>query len=312
MNTSAKYEEFHVNIPLTAHVQAEKFRRYQSVGSKAKQVYLNTLAVFVAKSYLNMIGWSADLQESECWNPIAQSMLNIADLQISGYGRIECRVVQSTQSAVIVPPEVWSERIGYLVIGLDEALETAKILGFARQIKQLEFPLAKLESLKEFPSYLSQQKRVAPVSTVGLSSWMRGALNYGWHSLDELFTPPVAMSFRSKQQLAEVPSAPASESRVKLAKLGKDNEHTIALILNIQPLSGKEFNVSVKVSNYQYDHYLPEGLELVIVDRHSHSVMLAQANETETIEFCFSGELQENFAVEISLDDEFVVENFTI
>ncbi|MEM6614206.1 MAG: DUF1822 family protein, partial [Cyanobacteria bacterium P01_C01_bin.72] len=194
----------------------------------------------------------------------------------------------------------------------DEALEIAKILGFAREIKQLEFPLTQLESLREFPSYLSQQKRVAPISTVGLSSWMRGALDCGWHSLDELFAPPVAMSFRSKQKLAEVPFAPASESRVKLTKLGKDSEHTIALILNIQPLSTTEFNVSVRVSNYQYDCYLPEGLELVIVDRHSQSVMIAQANETETIEFCFSGELQENFAVEISLDDEFVVENFTI
>ncbi|MEO1671372.1 MAG: DUF1822 family protein [Cyanobacteria bacterium J06631_2] len=312
MNTSAKCEVFQANIPLIAHVQAEKFRRYQSVGSKAKQVYLNTLAIFVAKSYLNMIGWSANLEESECWNPIAQTMLNIADLQISGYGRIECRVVRSKQSEVIVPPEVWSGRIGYLVILLDEALETAKILGFARQIKQLEFSLTQLESLREFPSYLSQQKRVEPISSVGLSSWMRGALDCGWQNLDELFAPSVAMSFRSKQKLAEVPFAPVSESRVKLAKLGKDSEHTIALILNIQPVSTTEFNVSVKVSNYKYDCYLPEGLELVIIDRHSHSVMVAQANEMETIEFCFSGELEENFAVEISLNDEFVVENFTI
>ncbi|MEO1340600.1 MAG: DUF1822 family protein [Cyanobacteria bacterium J06635_13] len=311
MNTNAKSEIFKVNIPLAAHVQAEKFRRYQSIGSKAKQVYLNTLGVFAANSYLNLIGWSTSLEQSDSWNPVAQTMLNVADLQIPGYGKIECCVVISPQSKVVVPPEVWSGRIAYLVIMLDQTLESAEILGFARKISQPEFPLTELEPVNKFPSYLSQQKRIEPISTVGLSSWMRGTLDCGWQNLDELFSPPVAMSFRSKQ-LVEAPLAPVCESRVKLAKLGKDREHTIALILNVQPLSATEFNVSVKVSNYQYEHHLPEGLELVIVDRYGHPVMIAQANETETIEFCFSGEIQENFAVEIALDDWFVVENFTI
>ena len=66
------------------------------------------------------------------------------------------------------------------------------------------------------------------------------------------------------------------------------------------------------MSNYQYEDYLPDGLELVIIDQDSHSVMAAQANQTETIEFCFSGELEESFAVEIALLDQFVVEKFKI
>jgi hypothetical protein len=323
MNTNAKSNLFQTNISLSAHVQAEKFRRYQSQGSKAKQVYLNTLAVSVANSYLNLIGWATSLVQSDSWNPISQTMMNVADLQIPGYGKLECPVALSGENKVIISPETWSGRIGYLVVMLDQTLKTGQILGFTPRINQLELPLDQLESLSKFPTYLSQQKRIEPNTTATLSDWMTGALNSSWQQLDELLLPPLnspmVMNFRSRQELAPLPSASAPVSRVKLINLGQDVEHTIALIVNIQPLNEREFNVSVKVSNYlrddlgnHGDHYLPEGLELVIVDQASHSVMVAQANQTETIEFCFSGELAENFAVEIALQEQYVVEHFTI
>lgn len=317
MNTNAKSAVFQTHISWSAHIQAEKFRCYQSQGSKAKQVYLNTLAVSVANFYLNLLGWSTSLVQSDSWNPISQTMMNVADLQIPGYGKLECPVVLSGQSKVIVPPETWSGRIGYLVVMLDQALQTATILGFVPQVHQMELPLEQLESLSKFPTYLSQQKRLEPTTNTDLSAWMMRsldseALNSDWQQLDRLFPTLRVMNFRNGQELAQLPSTSASVSRFKLVSLGQDAEYTIALILDIQSFNEKEFNVSVKVSNYQDEHYLPEGLELVIVDQASHSVMTAQANQTQTIEFCFSGELEENFAVEIALEEQFVVEHFTI
>lgn len=312
MNTNTRSEIFQTNISLTAHVQAETFRCYQSQGAKAKQVYLNTLAVFVANSYLNTIGWSANLAQSDSWNPTSQTMMDVADLEVPGYGKLECRHTFAGAKTVAVPPEVWSGRIGYLIVTFDRSLKKASIQGFARQINRLELPIEQLESLEGFPGYLSQQRRAEPPLTAVLSSWVQGSLSYGWQKLEELFPPTAIMSFRSKQELAQLPTSSAFESRVKLIELGASPEQTIALILKIEPLGDREFEVSIKVSNYQYDRYLPEGLEVVIVDRQSHPVMIAQANQTETIEFCFSGELQENFTVEISLQEQLVVENFII
>jgi flagellar biosynthesis/type III secretory pathway chaperone len=328
MNTNAKAAVFQTHISWSAHIQAEKFRRYQSQVSKARQVYLNTLAVCVANSYLNLLGWSTSLVQSDSWNPICQTMMDVADILIPGYGKLECPVVLSDQNTVIIPPETWSGRIGYLVVMLDQELQTATILGFISQVHQMELPLEQLKSLSQFPTYLSQQKRLEPTSNTDLSAWMMGASNSGtlnsnWQQLDRLFTSPRVMNFRNGKELAPLPvkstssrsasgSSSTSASRFKLVSFGQDAEHTITLILDIQPLNEKEFNVSVKVSNYQAEHYLPEGLELVIVDQASHSVMTAQANQTETIEFCFSGELKENFAVEIALEEQFVVEHFTI
>ena len=312
MNTNIKPEIFQTRISLMAHVQAEKFRHYQSQGTKAKQVYLNTLAVSVANSYLNLIGWSSNLSQSDSWNPILQTMMNVADLQIPGYGKLECRPMLVGQDAVIIPPEVWSNRIGYLIIELDLDLQNARSIGFARRVDRPELPIAQLEPLSRFPTYLSQQKRVDPFVTADLSKWMKGVLDRNWQQLEELFAPTVLLNFRNKPELAQLAASPAPESRVKLVELGTNSSQTIALILSIQPLSDREFNVSIEVSNYQCGQYLPEGLELMIVDSRSHPVMIAQANQTETIEFCFSGKLQEKFAVEISLADLTIVEKFTI
>jgi len=314
MTLNTKSEIFQINIPLIAHLQADKFRRYQSQGSKAQQVYLNTLAVSTVNSYLNLMGWSTSLEHSDSWNPIAQVMMDVADLQIPGYGKLECRVVLSGDTKVTIPPEVWSERIGYVVVMLDKSLKIGTVLGFVRQVNQEELPLDQLISLTKFPTYLSQQKRATPIQVASLSSWITGALAQGWQQLDELFAPPIAMNFRSQQELVKSPEYLDSPevSRVKLVQLGQNTNQTIALILNIQPQSKSEFNVSVRVCNQQYDNYLPEGLELVIVDQINRPIMIAQASETETIEFFFSGELGEKFSVEVSLDEQCEVERFII
>ncbi|MEL6494427.1 MAG: DUF1822 family protein [Cyanobacteria bacterium J06623_7] len=313
MNINTLFEEFSIAIPLAAHLQAEKFRRHQSQPQKAKQVYLNTLAVSVGQSYLNLLGWSTSFESSDCWNPILQTIMNVADLHIPSYGKLECRTVFSEETRVKIPPEVWSGRIGYLIVMLDGSLKQGCPIGFARQVNKSELDLTELEPLGNFPAYLSQKKRIQPSETLGLSNWTKGGVaSHGWQRLDRLFSPSMGLEFRSKSELAQAPGVNLAQSGVKLISLGANQEQSINLVLNIQSLNQSEFNVSIKVSNHQYGKYLPEGLELVIVDRLNIPVMIAQANQTEIIEFCFSGELNEKFSVEISLEDDVVIENFVI
>ncbi len=303
-----------ITIPLMSRLKAEQFCRYQSQGSKAKQVYLNTLAVSVANSYLNLLGWATNLEDSDSWNPVFQTMMDIADLQIPSYGKLECRVVLNHQDTVIIPPEVWYERIGYVAIRLNESLSQGTLLGFIPEVKQVELPLGQLESLVKFPAYLSQQKRASPVQSASLSNWLSGKLDRGWHRLDELFSPPAALNFRSPQKVSSkaIDNLSGEVSRVKLVKLGEDLSHDIALVLNIKPESNEEFNISITVCHDREHHRLPEGLELIILDEVQHPVMIAQAQQTETIEFYFSGKLGESFSVELSLDEQIKVESFII
>lgn len=307
-------EVFQTIIPLTNRVAAEQFRRYQAQGNKAKQVYLNTLAVSAVNYYLNFIGWSTDLETSDSWNPVLQTMLDVADLQIPGYGKVECRCVLEGEDFVIIPPEVWSERIAYVIVQLSKSLERGTLLGFVGQVTQQQLPLTQLASLAEFPTYLSQQRHTTPIPPAKISQWFSDRLDRGWQHLEELFAPQIALNFRSPQQLAnQTPEKLSSQiSRVKLISLGVNPQVDIALVLQIQSQCDQEYNISLIVFDSQLQNYLPEGLEVIIYDLAHRPVMIAQANETETIEFCFSGRLEERFDIEFALDEQIRVESFII
>jgi hypothetical protein len=310
----SKSEILPINIPLITRIKAEQFRRYQVQKSKAKQVYLNTLAVSVVNSYLNLIGWSTNLEASDSWNPILQTMMDVADLLIPNYGKLECRVVLADQETVTIPPEVWSERIGYVVVKFNKFLDQAAILGFIGQVRQVKLPLTQLEPLTKFPNYLSQQKYSLPVQSINISKWFSGMLDQGWQQQEELFSQTIALNCRSTQRLAKqtVKQISSSLTCVKLVELIATKQITLALILNIQSQSQKEFDILITVCNNQIHDYLPNGLELVILDEIQHPVMIAQANEVTTIEFYFSGKLGESFSVEMFLDEQIKVESFII
>ena len=305
-------EIFQSIIPLKTRVEGERFRRYQCQGSKAKQVYLNTLAVSAVNHYLNSLGWATSLEGSDSWNPILQTMMNVSDLMIPGYGKLECRYILEGSETVIIPPEVWSERIGYIIVNLDESLKYFTILGFLRRVTQHQVPLTELESLADFPAYLSQQKRVAPIQPTIINQWFSNPQDSHWQKLDELYAGNVALNFRSPQKLVD-PIDCRSNSEINRVKSISLNECiALALILNIQAKSELEFDISLMVCNASDRHFLPKGLELIVLYRDSFPVMIAQTHETETIEFCFSGTLGERFSIEMTLDEQIMIESFII
>lgn len=355
MSVNRQPEIFSTIIPLKTRVEAEEFRRYQSQPSKGKQVYLNTLAVSVVNLYLNSLGWSTNLSASDSQNPVFQTMMDIADLEIPDYGKIECRFVMVGDRTVTIPPEVWTARIGYIVVQLNKSLDRADILGFVRQVSQTQLPLNRLESLEQFPAYLSSQKRLVSTPIIKLGNWFARQPDPNWQHLEELFAPSVALNFRSPEKSADTDQLSSAVNRVKLVKLGENIN--IALVLNIQLNSNfaletllnqeksnktslenlpenisstsdfrsdvsssqqdilptqPEFNISMTVCNSQFDNFLPPGLELAILDRDSHPVMVAQANQTKTIEFCFSGNLGESFSVEMAIGEKIQIESFII
>lgn len=307
-------EVFQTIVPLKYHVKAENFSRYQCQKEKAKQIYVNTLTVLSASLYLNSIGWSTSLEESDSWNPALQTMMNVADLVIPSYGKVECRFVLKGDETVNIPPEVWSERIGYLIVEFDASLESCNIIGFLRRVTRENMPLSHLEAIADFPVYLSQQKRTETIQPATLNTWFSDDPNCQWKQLDRLFEPSKAMNLRSMLKTNEGVTDRLSREaqRVKIIRLKTADNLAIALILNIRPVEEQEYDISLTVCNSQLSELLPNGLEMIVIDCNSFPVMIAQANQTETIEFCFGGKLEEKFSVELALDEEIIVESFII
>lgn len=149
---------FTVPLGFEAHELAQQFRRQQTSTLKAKQVYLNTLAVYAVKFYLECLGIETDWESCDSRNPLMQSLMDVADLKIVNCGKIECRPVLPDTDRILVSAEVWSERWGFMAVQLNRSLTEATILGFVERVESEVVALKKI-AIARFFSRLSPSSR---------------------------------------------------------------------------------------------------------------------------------------------------------
>src|SRR5919202_532289 len=139
-------EEFALPLPITqvARRTAQEFASQQPTPQKAEQVRLNTLAVYAVNDYLQMMGIPCDLSVGDSWNPITRLCADVADLEITGVGRLECRPLKLHEQTCYIPPEVWSDRIGYVIVQIDESSFEATVLGFTQTASTEELSINQL------------------------------------------------------------------------------------------------------------------------------------------------------------------------
>ncbi|HBB30784.1 MAG TPA: hypothetical protein DDZ80_02245 [Cyanobacteria bacterium UBA8803] len=308
MNSQIEPLTLTVPLALAAHSRAEKFYRHQSNPGKAKQVYLNTLAVYAVNFYLHCQEFDTELEQSDSWNPVLQTLLDVADLEVPEYGKLECRPVLPGAEVVRIPAEVWQDRIGYVAVQLDESLQEATLLGFVEAVNCEEFPLRELRSLEELPGYLNNIK-----PQIDLSQWLEGVFTAGWQAVEDLLKPPqteLAFSFRSYTARS------AAVSRGKLLDLGlQQGDRQIALLVDLADLAltaSPEMDISVEIRPRDGQTELPPDLQLIVFNEDGKAMMQAEAGNCETLKFEFSGEPGEQFGVRVVLGEFSVTENFLI
>ena len=309
MNAKLEPLTFTVPLALSACRQAEQFRRYQTTPGKAKQVYLNTLAVYAVNFYLQCRGFETDLESGDSWNPVMQTLMDVADLEIKS-GKLECRPVLPGTASVFVPAEVWSERLGYVAVLFDQSLRKATLLGFAPQVQTENFPLHQLHTLEELPLYLSHQE---PSRSSQLSQWLENVFEAGWQALEQLWVPPQpALNFRGIPP-TQNRDALASITRGKVLQFGEHSEaEQVALLVEILPTADSEIDIFVKICSLSRHSYLPPHLQLMVLDETETTVMQAQARSTKAIQLQFSGQPGEHFSIKVTLDNISKSEPFVI
>jgi hypothetical protein len=302
INSELEPWTFTVPLALEAHSRAEQFRRYQSNPAQAKQVYLNTLAVYAVNVYLQCRGFETDLQKSDSWNPVMQMLMDTADLVVKNHGKLECRPVLPTAKVVGVPAEVASERIGYVAVQLCESLREATVLGFVEKAVNSQLPINQLRSLQELPGYLNTIKPV-----VNLSQWFEKIFDAGWQAVDVLLgtpQPELAFSFRS---------APVAEiRRCKPIELGTPQQ-SVVMIVALAGESEQQMEITVGVRPTPSQTYLPSNLRLMVLNEQGEVVMDVRAgSDNKAIQLEFEGEAGDGFSVKVVLADVSVIEHFVI
>lgn len=293
---------FTVPLALKAHSLAEQFRRYQSNPDKAKQVYLNTLAVYAVNIYLQCRGFETDWEKSDSWNPAMQTLMDVADLVVKNYGKLECRPVLPKAEVVYFPAEVCLERISYVAVQLNESLREATVLGFVDKLVKSELPISQLRSLNELPGYLNNIR-----STVNLSQWYGGIFEAGWQAVEAVLgtkATKLTFSFRSLPQ--------SDIRRCKLIELGSP-ERAVVMIVALTGEWKQEIDIAVEVQPLQGQTYLPTNLELMVLNEEGEVVIDTQAgSDSKMLELEFTGEPDNRFSVKVALDDVSVIKNFVI
>jgi hypothetical protein len=298
-----------IRLTTTAHQWAAQFCNQQRQPLKAEQVYRNTLAVWAVHERLRGEGIATDLAASHSWNLIFQTCSDGADLVLPGQGRLECRPVDQDAAVMLVPPETWEDRLGYVAVQLDDALETATVLGVVETVQQEAVALADLQDFSAWLERLRPQLSfpVSPTLT-RLQDWLQGQLDQGWQTLESLLHQPTpALNPRS----ALVERDRALIRRAKPLALPSLGEAQIVVVVAILP-QAEQWQIAVSLGPQPPAKQLPPGLTLSVLDPDGIAVMQAQSRATEQLTLEFTGEPGDRFSVQITLGATTLTEAFEI
>ncbi len=317
---------FMVPLSYEAHQIAEQQFQRQQQSERAKQAYLNSLAVYAVDYYLNCLGWTTDRSSSDSANPLVQQFIDSADLLIPNLGRLECRPVLPGQTVCEIPAEVWEERIGYVAVQFEQSLRQAEILGFV-QSPASTIPLNQLQSLEDLLVYLDRLKVAQTTSWARTLADLNQALQerwaQGWQTLEILrdqwmVTPQIAFRSSETPQPSEAspvepePGAEAAISRGKPLAIGLHQEIQMLLLVDVVPIDNQELDITVKLCPAP-DQSLPlPELEISILDESGLPVMQSQWWQTEPLNFKFSVMIGERFSIRIVYGDWSVTEDIFI
>lgn len=305
-------ESIPLMVPLDAeaHRLAAELAAEQSTPKKGKQVYLNSMAVYAVRSYLQGMEWETDLHGGDSWSPYLSGLLDATDLVLPGKGRLECRPVLPGETTFTLPMDVPEDLIGYVAVQLEEPLDLVQLLGFFPAVAPDNPPevievadLLPIDALTERLEEL--EAAAAPSSTlVNLSQWLQDnfakAVEAGWQTMEEIFG--------SRQ--ASLAVRYAAGQRSKLIDLGIGNP--VALIIAITEESEEEEITVLLQLRPTESQTLPSGLKLILRDASGDRISESTATEEdEFIQGQYSCQPGVGFTVTVALGDVSVTENFT-
>lgn len=333
-------DDLALSLPITqtALRTAQQFANEQPTPQKAEQVRLNTLAVCAVNDYLQMIGIPTNLEASDSWNPVVRLCADVADLEVTGIGRVECRPHRSAQSSCYVPPEVWLDRVGYIAVEIDELSLEATVLGFTQTVTDEELPIRQLKPIDDLidvlnPLEVEERKSIPALAKtrVKLNQWLTHMFEQGWETVESLLAPTepeLAFNFRGlpdsivDDHFRGAPDSVLDEpivadevvSRAKLIDLGMQLAgYPVALVVKLQPESEHKTHILLQLHPTGGQMYLAPLLQLTVLDEFGSIFLEAQARSADNyIQLQFSGLPGEPFSVKVALGDASVTEDFVI
>ncbi|MBW4508017.1 MAG: DUF1822 family protein [Scytonematopsis contorta HA4267-MV1] len=318
MNYTISPVEFKVPLTAQAYKQAINFSQGQKNPEKSQQVYLNSLAVYAVNFYCQCMEIETDFKNSMSSNLVSSLLMDVSDLEIPGFGTLECRPVLPEAKVVHIPQEVSTNRIGYVVVEINEKSNEAILLGFIKNIYTEVLHLNQLGNLEdlldEFELYLETSNVFEPIikslttGVVTISDWLANLFEPDWQSPELVFAGVNPRNRRKRLENINV-------SRAKLIDLGIQlADDKIALLVEVTKTTEDEL-VDILLQVLPTDNsILPEGLKLIVLDENSEEITSAESRNADSwIQLDLEeGKPGDKFKVQITLRDVSITEDFVI
>ncbi|MDE5077880.1 MAG: DUF1822 family protein [Trichodesmium sp. St2_bin6] len=160
MNNITESLIFRVPLSPKSHALAENFAQQQLVKKRAKEVYLNTLAVHIGQDFLDGLGFETNLENADSFNAFLRMTEDVADVIIPNLGAVEFRRVLPGETGFFIPDFVRENRLVYVAVAFDKSLDFGDILGFVCLSDLTEsdgyIPLDILQPAENLLGYLMQ------------------------------------------------------------------------------------------------------------------------------------------------------------
>ncbi|MGC9504291.1 DUF1822 family protein [Baaleninema sp.] len=298
-------------VPLTDRDRqvADRLRRQYSNPEKASQIYRQVLALYAVNLYCQCMGIETEVQSSQIWDAWLRPLCESTDLPVRGLGKLECCPVSENGDSVLVSPETWSDRLGYVAVRFSSTYDEAQLVGFRESVSEEIVPIEAWHSLEclldRFEATDTVVREPLASSVIHLDRWLQNCFESGWDAIESAFTPrSLGLAFRKVTDNRWV-------ERVKTIDISRNGE-TVILLLGLSPTSTAEIDVWVHLAAREPGRELPHNLQVEILDENDSVVMQACARGTQTLQLDFSIEPGEIFKVRVELEDFTMVETFAI
>lgn len=316
-------------VPLTtqAYNQARYLKANSKQAEKSEQVYLNSLAVYAVNFYCQCMEIDTDLNNSDSWNLASSLLMDVADLEVKGFGKLECRPILPGGKVAYIPPEVWADRIGYIIVEIDENEGIATLLGFTAKVTSEELPLNKLQSLEDLLDHLEPLFNPSIITTqaaavlekldktvVRLGQWLENLFEPEWQPVELVIGSAYRGHLHPRSSSSN--NQPISVSRAKVIDLGIQLAHQkVNLVVQVKKIK-EDASVDVRLQLLPAGDslYLPPSIELIVLDNNQEEISRATARAADNwIQLELEdGNPGDEFFVTISLENFRLTEPFII
>lgn len=303
-------------LPSAATEIARRFAAQQHAPEKAARVRLNTLAVWVVNEYLGLMGIPTDLSAGDSWNAVVRLCADVADLEVSGCGRLECRPMRAGDRFCHIPYEVWHDRIGYVVVQIDEAEREAVVAGFLPAVTVPSVALSDLQPVERLLNHLDDWRQRQPF--VQLQQWLQAQFAPEWQALESVLQPQhLGYAFRSAT--TAVMAAPTAMGDVGVCRAKaidvsrRECFRSVALVLEVRPDEDSRWHVRIQVVPLSPGPCLPLGLELEVRDDTDAVFLEARSRSMDDcLQMQFCGAIGECFSVRVAVGDRSTTDRFQL